>query len=330
MLALNPDWTERYVGGSPEREAELLHRFTQQIQQVQERNRRSGEPPRRAFHAKLLAGIANARFTVSPDIREELQTPPFTPRATYPTVVRFSNASGMVGSDSDKDLRGIAIRVQLPQGDIQDFLMTNAPASHARNARQFMVAAVALSGGRRLSALPRLVLGLGPFETARMLGALRKASSRPVNSLATETFWSRAPYAVGRWAVKFVLRPLGAPGGPPPEGHDALRHEFVERLKGQDVRFELQVQHYVNERHTPIEDGAVEWTERDPPPETVAELLIPQQDVTTEQSREAEAAIEELAFSPWSSTEGIRPIGGLNRARKPVYQASARLRARES
>lgn len=331
-VALNPDWGERYLGGSPEKEAELLRAFAEQIQHVQERNRgRESEPIRRAFHAKALAGIVNARFTVADDVRVELRTGLFDPGATYPALVRFSNASGTVGSDTDKDLRGIAIRVHVRGDEVQDFLMTNAPASHAREARQFMVAAQAMAGGRRLAALPRLLLELGPFEGLRILWALRQASSRPVRSLATEAFWSRAPYAVGRWAVKLKLQPLAANrGGAAPRGRDALREGFVERLKGEDVRFALQVQHYVDERVTPIEDGTVEWTERDAPPETVAELVIPRQDLTRGEPREGEPRVEALAFSPWNSTEGIRPIGGLNRARKPVYQASARLRSRGS
>lgn len=144
-VALNPGWRERYLGESPEKEAELLRAFAEQIQHVQERNRRrQGEPLRRAFHAKPLAGIVNARLTLA------------------------------------------------------------------------------------------------------------------------------------------------------------------------------------------VEDGTVEWTDPHAPPETVAELVIPRQDLTRGEPREGEPRVEALAFSPWNSTEGIRPIGGLNRARKPVYQASARFRSRGS
>jgi hypothetical protein len=330
MIALNPSWSERYLEGSPEKEAELLRVFVQQIGDVQQRNRRSdGDPVHRAFHAKLLAGIAGARFVVSDDVRPELRTALFTPGAGHPALVRFSNASGIVRSDADKDLRGIAIRVDLGQGAIQDLLLTNAPASHARDARQFMVAAVAMAGGRRLAALPQLMWRLGFREALRMILALQREASRPVSSVATEAFYSRAPFAVGPYAVKFRLQPTAPEGetSATPSGTDSLRDEMIERLKGGDVRFELQVLHYVDERVTPIEDGTVEWTDRDARPETVAELLIPRQDLTEGEGPKGERMVDALEFNPWNTTEGIRPIGGLNRARKPVYEASARLRA---
>jgi catalase len=328
--ALNPGWSERFMGGSQEKEAELLDVFAQQIQDVQERNRKGEDQPiRRGFHAKLVAGIVNAQFIVAGDVRAELQGGLFVPGRTYPAVVRLSNASGIVRSDSDKDLRGIAIRIEA-SGGAQDFLFTNSPASHARDARQFMAAATAMAGGRRLSAVPRMVRQLGLLEGLRVVGALRRASRR-VGSLATEAYFSRAPFAVGRYAVKFKLQPVVpipwvARGG---RGPDALRDEFVERLRSQDVRYHLQVLHYVDEQATPIEDGTVEWTDRGGPPEIVAELLIPRQDLTTVQAREGESMVDALQFNPWSGTAEIRPIGSLNRARKPVYQASARLRSQD-
>lgn len=325
-IALNTAWRERHLGGSPEKEAELLRLFVEQIRQVQERNRgRDGGPIRRAFHAAALAGVGNARFKVAHDVRPELRQGLFVPGATYPAVVRFSNASGMHGLDRQKDLRGIAIRVRAG-GEVQDFLMTNAPASHARDPRQFMAAAVAMAGGRRLAAVPRLVRDLGLREALRMLRSLRRASSRPVHSLATEAFWSRAPFAVGPCAVRFKLQPLAALAAADSRKHPSLRDELVDRLRKGDVRFHLQVQHFVDERSTPIEDGSVEWTERVAPPETVAELVIPRQDLVDDESLEAEREVETLAFSPWNSTPGVRPIGALNRARKPVYRASVQHR----
>lgn len=331
-LPLDPSWSERYLGGSPEREAELLLGFAEQIRQVQERNRGgAGEPIRRGFHAKLLAGVVNARFMVSEHLREELRAGPFVPGATHPALVRLSNASGIVAADSVRDLRGIAVRVEAGGGRVHDLLLTNAPASHARDARQFMAAAEATAGGRRLAALPLLVRALGLREGLRVAAALRRAARR-VSSVATDAFWSRAPFAVGPYAVRFKLQPLAPPPKKPATSreHDFLRHEFVDRLRQGDVRYHLQVLHYVDEEATPIEDGSVAWPERDPPPETVAELLIPRQDLTTGAGPEGERMVEALAFDPWNGSESIRPIGSLNRARRPVYRASARFRSQGS
>jgi hypothetical protein len=322
-------WAESYLGGSPEREEELIRSFAEQIHKVQRRNRKQGgEPILRAFHAKLLAGIGDARVEISRNLRPELRTAMLDPGATYPTVVRFSSASGMIQPDDADDLRGIAVRILLDQGEPQDLLMTNAPASHARDARQFMVTSLAMAGGRRLGAIPRLALALGPWEALRILRALRRASSRHVQSLATETFWSRAPFVIGPYAVKLILRPEAHPGaGPGTRGRDRLRAEFVERLRRDDVRYLLQVQRFVDGRRTPIEDGTVEWTEADAPPETIAEVILPSQDLKAGDAAKRERSIDELAFSPWNAGGGLYPIGGLNRARRLVYPASARLRA---
>jgi hypothetical protein len=322
-------WTESYLGGSPEREEELVRRFAEQIHEVQRRNRKRGvEPMRRAFHAKLLAGIGDARVEISRNLRPELRTGMLAPGATYPAIARLSSASGMIRPDDADDLRGITVRILLEEGETQDLLMTNAPASHARDARQFMVTALAMAGGRRLLAIPGLVLGLGPWEAWRVLRALSRASSRPVESLATETFWSRGPFAIGPYAVKLILRPEAQDGGTPvARGSDSLRTEFVERLRRDDIRYLFQMQHFLDERRTPIEDGAVEWTEADAPPETIAEVILPRQDLG-EEVAERERSIDELAFSPWNAGGGLSPIGGLNRARRVVYSASAGLRAR--
>ena len=58
------------------------------------------EPIRRAFHAKLHVGIANAQFTIRDDVRPELRAGVFASGATHPAIVRFSNSSGMIRSSS--------------------------------------------------------------------------------------------------------------------------------------------------------------------------------------------------------------------------------------
>jgi len=327
---LIPSWSERYLGGSEAREADLLRAYAAQIQRVQRRNRRGDEQIRRGFHAKLLAGIATARFVVAENVRPELRVGLILPGASYPAMVRYSSASGVAASRSIKDLRGIAIRVQTggERGDrVQDFLLSDTPTSHARDARQFMAAADAMAGGRRLTALPGLIGKLGPWEGVRVLRALRHASAQLIDSVATVPFFSRAPFAIGPYAVKFKLQPVA----PPAErvgrlGHDELRRDLIERLRREAVRYELQVQHYVDDRTTPIEDGTVEWPEPGRP-ETLAELVIPRQDLASAEGQEGERLVEALEFSPWRTDGTIRPIGGLNRARKPVYEASARLRS---
>jgi hypothetical protein len=281
---------------------------------------------------------------------------------SYPAYVRFSNASSIRRPDSARDLRGVAIRVIDDADKQSDFLATNAAASHARDARQFMIVAAALvrrgrpaflwrlSAWRMLAAVVRIAKRCGTRETLRILRTTRMQTSRPVASLATERYWSRAPFAFGAVAVKFRLSPSGSPESPVPlrgaspksvsgdsrrEAAEAgyplgagaatrdLRSELKSRLKEGGVQFDFQVQRYVDEVSTPIEDATVEWAEDISPFVTIARLIIPAQELDDAAERE----IDRFAFNPWNTgSDDLRPLGSMNRARKLVYSASARLR----
>ena len=328
-------WKEVYAGGSPEAEAKQFATFTDQIKRVQAQIKEREHAPfiRRAFHAKIHAGItdsfgiADAEFRILPDISEDLQIGIFQPSATYQATVRLSSASGAIQADATPDLRGVALRVITDRGNFHDFLMTDAPVSHARDARQFMVAAEAMASRWKIISLLKLLSGLGLGETWRMIQALMK-ESRKIDSLATDQFWSRAPYRFGPYAVKFTLQPSGsAPGSSAALGESYLKEDFIERLLRKSITFDFKVQRYVNEVKTPIEDGTVEWKESDAPFEAIAQLVIPQQDLRTASARETEILVDNLDFNPWNTTEEFRPLGNLNRARRTVYQASADYRS---
>jgi hypothetical protein len=71
---------------------------------------------------------------------------------------------------------------------------------------------------------------------------------------------------------------------------------------------------------TDIEDACLDWDEQRFPFETLAELTIAPQDFET---GERLALCEALAFSPWHGISDHRPLGGINRLRRAVYEASA-------
>lgn len=317
-------WQEAYVDGCQFAEAKFVRESMADIHAIQDENRKAGksETYARAFHAKLRAAIDNAQFCISDTLPADLQVGLFQPGKRYRTRVRFSNASGTVQPDTAKDLRGAALRVLTGDGKAHDFLMTNGVVSHARDARQFMDFAKA-GAGSKLLMVPKLIWKLGPLETVRMLKTALGQASRPVQSLATEQYWSRAPYAFGRRAVKFTLAPLSSEPVSVAKGPDYLAEDFAERLKRGPIVFEFQVQLWTDNHNTPIEDGAVEWNS---PFITVAHLHIPQQDLTTTEAAAVRDAINKMEFNPWNTTDEFRPLGSMNRARKLVYKASAGLR----
>jgi hypothetical protein len=322
-------WRETYAGGSAEAEHAQFERLAKRIMRVQERVRRRAKAAgiARAFHAKPLLAVDHAILRFRDDLPADLTVGHARPGAAYPTIVRFSNASGAVQGDHARDLRGVALRVQAGDQGIHDLLLTNFPVSHARNAEQFVAFAEAMAGNRALG-LARLAITQGPGETWRMLGNVRTASARPVPTIAAETFWSRGASLWGEAnAVRLVLRPPGNVAAPAPgswkDDPDRLRKDLLDRLGRGELRYELCVQRFVDERRTPIEDTAVEWREADAPAVPIAELVIPPLAAPEVAVAAAEAAIEGMAFSPWHTTAEFRPLGNLNRARKQVYAASA-------
>lgn len=321
-------WKEEFLGGTPSTESLMFQKYAEDIQFVQAQNIKKSvaKAVRRALHAKIQAGITNAQFKIDPNIPSHLRHGIFQPETTYKAYVRLSNASGLVQPDTKNDLRGLAIRIFSGDGEnahINDLLMTSAPVSHARNVRQFMKFAKAASQPPRLLLPLRLLFAIGPFETVRMLLNLIKYSRRKVGSLATETYWSRGSFQLGKAALQFHAQPAsGTLEVEPGVKDNYLRQEFVERLRQGDVIFDFMVQLFVNESKTPIEDTATLWKDSDSPPVRIAQLIIPQQDLGENQDRDDEAGIEQIAFNPWNGADTFRPLGQLNRGRKPAYAAS--------
>ena len=200
-------WGEEYLGGSAEVENKIFERFAPDIMQVQTRVQRRlnrhgvKHPIQRAFHAKatLTVDDAELRFGELPD---DLQVGFAQPGAEYPTIVRFSNASGTVEPDRKPDLRGIALRVCVDDNTSHDLLATNFPVSHARDATQFVEFAKQTAGGKvsRLFGLVNLARRFGIPDTFRMVRNVMTASRQSVSSIATQTYWSRGAMTWGpRW-----------------------------------------------------------------------------------------------------------------------------------
>lgn len=319
-------WREVYDGGSVEAEREIILSLANELLGVQEINRHKAglTHPSRTLHAKIVAGVTNATLSIEPSLPPEFAVGHFQAGVSLDATVRFSNASGVAQADSAPDMRGAAIRLRLPGDAVHDLLMTSFPVSHARNARQFVEFAV-IASGDRATLSSRLVEKFGVEEAQRMANNIR-GGVRPCSSFALENFWSRGAILWGENPVRFQLRAVreAAPAQPPASADsDALRTELAGRLLVAPVRFHLALQPFVDEERTPIEDGAVEWTEEVSRPIVIATLSIPQQDILSEPGQSQASLVDAMAFNPWNAPAEFRPLGNLNRARGVVYQKSA-------
>ncbi|QNB06131.1 catalase [Herbaspirillum frisingense] len=319
-------WKEEYAGGSEQAERMLIDGYARQILNIQRHiAQASNKSPDRTLHAKVIAGVMNARFSVSPHLPAELAAGYFQPAASFTATIRFSNASPMHMPDARADMRGAAIRVHIGADEFHDFLMTNYPVSHARDAWQFMEVAKIATGSKRLIPL-RFIMKFGLGETIRIIKNVR-SGSRAIESIATEQFWSRAPLLWGdAGPVRYTLIPTAAKSGRTANVADVndLANELGRRAAQGDIRYTLAVQRYVSADKTPIEDGSVEWRESDSPFISVATVTIPAQDLGSNEALADRQQVDKMAFNPWNCPLVFRPLGGLNRARKAVYSASAK------
>lgn len=349
IKVLSPGWKEEYLNaegktedGSEEQEQLFFDSIAQKIKEVVTHFATGNHHAMRANHAKIIAGFTKVRFQVSPDLAPDLQVGFLIPGKVYNAIVRFSNANGaFIEDDSKPDLRGMALRIQTDNGD-HDFLMTNAEEHHAKDAREAIFAIEAgvekdiiadkIPGhfpgedavAGMIGALPYLMKHLGLKTAWRIAQTLKKQMNIPVESMSTETFWSRAPMAIGNVsspresiAIKYRLSPSMAKSEKPRAEKD-LQKKLQEDLAKADVKFLFQAQRFVNEDDTPIEDSTKAWTS---PFETIGELIIPQH------AKKENELVDSMLFSPWNiDIQNFRPLGSMNRSRKKAYNASVRAR----
>lgn len=318
-------------------EQKLFEGFASEIMVLQkEVAAKTKGPLQRGFHAKLHAGLT-ARFEVLADLPEHARHGVFTGPHTFPAVVRFSNGESTAHPDTNKEPRGIAIKLigvpgrkLLPDREnavTQDFLATSHSVTSAvRNVRQFM-AFIRASRNRwtMLFTLPRAV---GLSEAARIAKALYHTVVRSeVRSMATEQFSSTAPIKLGPYAVKFTVRPAAGTEATAirPLTGNFLREELADRLRKANLVLDFLVQFYVDDIRTPIEDTSVAW---DVPLLKVAQVRIPSCDLDDPDTNRQSELVNRLSFSPWHATEDHRPLGNVMRARRVAYEASSALRGR--
>ncbi len=287
----------------------------------------------RALHRKQVLGL-RATLDVLPDLPEHAAQGLFAAPATYEARVRLSNGGMEVASDKRPDIRGFAVKVLGVEGEStfggpassQDFLLIDRPTFGFSRPEPFFDLVFAASRGVP-SVIWHLVKTHGLFGGLRMLGELTQDRFR---GFAHETFFSAAPIACGRHAARVRLVPTTVEGEGPAVRKDDLSADVVERLAAGALEYRLQLQFFVDETRTPIEDAAVDWAESDAPYVDVARLTLPKQAPTGTEGTALADEIDALKFDPWSALMDHRPLGSIMRARKVAYLASQKARIEQA
>src|SRR5262249_44424098 len=106
---------------------------------------------------------------------------------------------------------------------------------------------------------------------------------------------------------------------------DRLRAAMAFHLDRAEARFDFMVQLRPKEGFgkMPVEDPSIEWSTLSANFQKVATIVIPPQNFDNPARM---AFCENLSYTPWHSLPEHRPLGGINRARKVVYQAISKVR----
>ena len=285
----------------------------------------------RGQHAKGH-GCVGATFRISDDLPDWAAVGIFQRGSSYDAIVRFSN--GFSPDDRNPDVHGLAIKLfdvpgkklapTEPDAGTLDLILADHPTFFVPDVQmlfEFMSTKTELT-----------VEGLHPEEVMKRLTEkypdivpkfLAFVRQKPT-SVFDNQYNSIGPYLLGECrAVKYVLRP--GPNAkkssftPSQDDKDFLSQELASRLSaGAPQEFEFYLQEQVDADQQPIEDASVEWRS---PMTKVGTLTVPPQNVQTSADK-----CKNLSFNPWRTLDVHRPLGGLNRSRKAIYEKSSALR----
>jgi hypothetical protein len=270
----------------------------------------------RALHRRQRVAL-RATLEVPSDLPAAAAQGIFAAPASYEVWVRLSNGGFDRAPDRTADIRGYAFKVRGVPGvsvfggpaDSQDFALINHEKFSSSTSKDFTAITTGASTGplgilKTAARNPRLLGGL-----VGVVGALRK----PFSGFATEDFFSAAPISCGPYAARVRLRAASSEINP--SARDDWAADIYSRLASGPLEHELQLQFFLDEARTPIEDAAAVW---DAPYVTVARLVIPSQTPGEAFAADVEAA----RFDPWNAVTDHRPLGEVMRARKVAYRPS--------
>jgi hypothetical protein len=303
----------------------------EQIVAMQRRSAERAGTTGRALHRKQHLGLS-ATVEVLGDLPEHARHGLFASPGRRAAQIRLSNGTGAPAPDKRPDARGFAIRVLDVTGPgalgaptaAQCFVLINSAAFAFAKVDDFVGVVIAASQGP-VAVLRHLVKRHGVLGGLGAARRLAKGLGKPFAGFAREPFHSAAPIACGPYAAKVRLLPTGDDGGLRPSRSD-WSADVLARLAKADLRWDLQLQFFVDEAVTPIEDPTVEWPEREAPFVTVARVVAPAQDPRSAEGVKLAEAIEAGVFDPWNALEAHRPLGEIMRARKVAYFASQKER----
>ncbi|NNM01704.1 MAG: catalase family protein, partial [Gammaproteobacteria bacterium] len=278
---------------------------------------------RRAAHPKHH-GCLRGELAVPDDLEARYAVGLFQPGRRYAAWVRLSN-NEKPQPDGIADTRGLAIKLldvpgrkvadTEPGAPTHDFLLATNPRFLARNAEDYLGVLKAVKTG---GALKYFFNPLDPHLRTLMIA--RELQAQHADMLDIR-YWSMVPYRFGdSRAVKYSARPCAPRGSRMPEApdDDFLHQRLVQAMNSGGACYEFMVQLQTDPATMPVEDPTIAWDETDSPFVAIARLELPAQQFDSEEQM---TFCENLSFNPWRALPEHRPLGGISRARRAIYNA---------
>lgn len=330
-----------------EGEAETVAGLEATLTEILETTSRAYGHAVRAVHAKSH-GLIEAEFIVLDGLPSDYAQGLFATPGAHPAILRISTNPGDILDDAVSVPRGLALKVlgvegsRLPGDEThsQDFVLVDGPAFVAPSAAAFLrsLKLLARTTNRAEWAKKALSTTLRGVERALEVFGGESATVKSIGGAPNlhplgETYHSQTAFRFGAHVAKFSVTPVSetltrhsgetvAIAGRP----DALREEVGAGLQAGPAEWELRVQLCRDLETMPIEDPSVVWPEDQSPHAAVARLVAPPQPGWSE--ARARVVDEAMRFSVWNGLEAHRPLGAVNRVRRPAYNLSAAFRAR--
>lgn len=314
------------------------------IRQIQHKLQLS-RPSMRGQHPKAH-GCVKAVFQARADIPADMRVGVLKDMRPYTAYIRYSNGREFDDRKPESS-HGMAIKLLGVEGEklmpeardakTQDFLLVDSPTFFSENPTSLakfvksMLEAVgaAVEAGEDAEQARIEFMRDNVKEFPEIERLLSRIKANMMTNPLSATYHSATPYLLAGENKKFMVRYKAVPRGQskdstPITTKDGLKEAMVRQLveQKQPAAFEFRMVRYQSSPpEGAAEDPTQEWDKFDET--TVADIVIFPQDFSTD---EATQLCEQLSFTPWHSLPEHKPMGGINRARLPVYRDSVTTR----